>query len=227
MKYRRIGLLGGTFNPIHNGHLHIASEVLKRLHLDQVFFIPARLPPHKGLKGILSPTHRMKMVELALADIPQFLPCDIEIKRSGPSYTIDTVQSLQKQYPGDRLYFILGMDAFSEIKTWKSPKKLLSLCNFIIISRPGYSFSSLPVFEPFYSVDREALHQLDCSKQEQYAAEVSHETTLHFLNIPPARISASAIRKDLLAGKPAKKRLPHSVESYIIYHNLYREDDHS
>lgn len=213
--------MGGTFNPIHNGHLHIAAEVLNRLSLDQVLFIPTGISPHKDEQDILPACHRLKMVELALSDKPQFSPCDIEIKRAGVSYTVDTVQALRDAHPGDRLFFIIGIDAFSQIKTWTLPEKLLTLCDFAILSRPGFPFSSLPVFGPLASVDRDALRRLDTERRAVYSVETSRETTLHFLNIPPSRISASAIRRDISAGRRPKKRLPDSVESYIIHYNLY------
>ncbi len=225
MKPRRIGLFGGTFNPIHEGHLHIASQVLNRIDLDLILFIPTGLPPHKDLQDILPAEHRMKMITLALSDKPQFVPCDIEIKRAGPSFTIDTIDILRNKFPEDILFFIIGIDAFSQIQNWKSPESLLTRCHFVVISRPPLPFTSLPAFGPLSAINRNALDALDKGQREEYAFKVSPQTMVHFLKIIPFEVSASDIRKDILAGKTTKKRLPHSVESYIIYHSLYRGDD--
>ncbi len=226
MKAKRIGLLGGTFNPIHKGHLHIATEVSKGLELDQVLFIPTGIPPHKDLLGILPALDRLRMVELALSEMPQFMPCDIEIKRSGASYTIETIKKLKGNHPDDRLFFIVGMDAFSQIATWKDPQKIVCLCDFAIISRPLSPFSSLPLFDPLSLADPSSLRQLDAGEIQSYDVSICSSTALHFLNIPHSSISASKIRARISEGKSAKNFLPESVESYIIKHELYKGESH-
>lgn len=226
MKPKRIGLLGGTFNPIHMGHLHIATEVSKCLELNQVLFIPTGIPPHKDPKGILPALDRLKMVELALLEIPQFVPCDIEIKRSGESYTIETILELKEKHPDDHLFFIVGMDAFSQIETWKTPEKLVMVCDFAIISRPLSPFSSLPSYGLLSLADRSALGQLDAGKIQDYDVSVSPRSALHFLNIPHSTISASHIRAQFSEGKIAKNFLPASVQSYIIKNQLYKGESY-
>ena len=225
MKPRRIGLLGGTFNPIHNGHLHIASEVSKHLFLDQVLFIPSGLPPHKILLRIPSAGIRFKMVELALVAHPNFEPCDIEIKRSGFSYTLETLRALKEVHSHDRLFFIIGMDAFSQIETWKKPEAVLKLCDFAVISRPGFPFSMLPRLGPLALADQNTLKQLDAGAIGTHTVWLTPKTELHLIHIPHSGISASDIRRRILAGKSAKNLLPHSVESYIINSRLYKGDD--
>jgi nicotinate-nucleotide adenylyltransferase len=140
---RKIGLLGGTFDPVHNGHLAVADHVQQALGLDTIWFVPAALPPHKtghadGL-NISSFDHRYAMLEKAIADNCSFTVSDIEAKRQAPSYSIDTIHILLQQIGQQAdLYFIVGVDAFLEIDTWKRYKELPSLVNFVIISRPGY-----------------------------------------------------------------------------------------
>ena len=135
----RIGLFGGTFNPIHFGHLRAAEEVQEFFHLDKIIFIPARIPPHKTEKAIVAPEHRLNMVKLAIQYNPCFEISDFEIQRNSKSYSIITIEHFQKKLGFDTsLFFLMGMDAFLEINTWKDFAQLFSLTNFIIMSRPGY-----------------------------------------------------------------------------------------
>jgi len=226
MAQRRIGLLGGTFNPIHNGHLHVAKAVSDLFSLTEVLFIPVGCPPHKDPKQLLAASDRLKMVTLAVSTQPNFLTCDIEIKKSGVSYTIETIRTLKERYPDDRLFFIVGVDAFAQIETWKTPDALLQLCDFAVISRPGFPFSKLPHFGPLSKLDRMCLDQLDTGKAEIYSFPVTPKTGFHFLNIPHSEVSASDIRRRIAAGKPLKNLLPRSVQSYIIKRNLYQGDDY-
>ena len=124
MKTKRIGLLGGTFNPIHKGHLHIATEVSKRLELDQVLFIPTGIPPHKDPKRILPALDRLRMLDLALSGTPKFMPCDVEIKRSGTSFTIETIQELKANYPDDRLFLLWVWMHFRKLRPGNILKRL-------------------------------------------------------------------------------------------------------
>ncbi|MFQ5543743.1 MAG: nicotinate (nicotinamide) nucleotide adenylyltransferase [Nitrospiria bacterium] len=121
MNQKKIGLLGGTFNPIHNGHLHIADAVFKRLHLDEILFIPSGKPPHRESEGLLSARYRLEMVRLALLKRPSFSLCDLEVRRSGPSYSIDTIRMLKQQHPTAHFFFIIGMDAFLSFLPGKRP----------------------------------------------------------------------------------------------------------
>ena len=217
----RIGLLGGTFNPIHNGHLQIAQEVWKRLHLDSVLFIPAGAPPHKPDEKIPSAAHRLEMTRLALRDHPHFKPSDIEVTRPGRSYSIETISQLRSLHPSDALFFIMGMDAFYDLPTWKEAERLLTLSNFVVVSRPGHSFSRYPRFDPLHGIDPAAMGALDRHERDFYTLPVTPETSLYFITISPSPLSASAIRKEIAAGKRPKNLLPEPVESYIIKNNLY------
>ncbi|MFH1622697.1 MAG: nicotinate-nucleotide adenylyltransferase [Candidatus Omnitrophota bacterium] len=134
----RIGIFGGTFNPIHFGHLVLAEQAYEKLNLDKVIFIPSYFPPHKDVPNIVSATHRYKMVSLAIQGNPRFKISDIEIKRKGRSFLIDTLRQLSKIYPKSELYFISGSDVSNQISKWNSIEEIFSLAKFVLAKRPGY-----------------------------------------------------------------------------------------
>jgi len=139
---QRIGILGGTFNPIHVGHLAMAQMAQEKVGLDKVFFIPAFIPPHKTSKNLAAAKDRLSMVRLAIAGNPSFKVSDYEIKKGGRSFSIDTVKHFRKIYTGKaKLYFIIGGDSLATLKTWKQVDDLLKLVTFIVVSRPGYKGS--------------------------------------------------------------------------------------
>src|SRR5512136_1779471 len=135
--------MGGTFNPIHLGHLAAAEEVRDRLRLEKVIFIPSFLPPHKQEEDVPSALQRQEMVRLAIKGNAYFTVSDIEIRRGGKSYTIDTIDALLQSHTGAELFFITGIDSFLEIRTWKDWERLLTRCSFVVLSRQGYRFSDL------------------------------------------------------------------------------------
>jgi len=134
----RIGILGGTFNPIHLGHLLIAQDALEAAGLDRVLVIPAATPPHKALAGNASATHRQRMVALAIAGDKRFALDDREIRRGGKSYSVDTLAELHAEHPSADFYFIIGADSLGELHLWKDARQLVKLCRFIAVTRPGY-----------------------------------------------------------------------------------------
>lgn len=138
MNKKKIGILGGTFNPIHYGHLILGEQVLGQLGLDRVIFIPTYLPPHKSDKGVISASDRLKMIELAVKGNPHFAVSDIEIRRKGKSYTVDTLRQIKRQYPRAELFFICGSDLVSEIPTWKNVEEIYGLAKFVLAKRPGF-----------------------------------------------------------------------------------------
>lgn len=217
----RIGLLGGTFNPIHNGHLYVAEAVRKKLHLDLILFIPSGNPPHKNDEKIPPAEHRLEMTRLALLGHPHFELSDIEAKRSGKSYSVETLSKLKRFYPKDRLFFIIGTDAFFEFATWREPERLLSLCDFVVVTRPGHPFSRLPDLGPFHKIDVAPLQELDRQKEGIVTVPLTSDTSIHFLSISPSPVSASEIRKRLETGRGTKNLLPEPVASYIIKNKLY------
>ncbi|MBI3359419.1 MAG: nicotinate-nucleotide adenylyltransferase [Nitrospirae bacterium] len=187
----RIGLLGGTFNPIHNGHLQIAEKVLSQLKLDRVFFIPTGKSPHKQGQDTASECHRRNMISLALTGHPHFVLCDIEIKSADVSYTVDTISALKQKNPEDTFFFIIGTDAFSKLSEWKEPERLLSLCHFVVVPRAGAPFSK------------------------------KSEIGLTFLQIPLVRVSGSQIRARIKEKKSVNALLPQTVLSYIMKRGIY------
>ncbi|MBS1128005.1 MAG: nadD, partial [Nitrospirae bacterium] len=140
---QRLGILGGTFNPIHLGHLAAAEEVRDRLKFEKVMFIPSFLPPHKSEEDMPSAVQRQEMVRLAIKGNPHFTVSDMEIKRGGRSYTIDTIEALRQAHTGPDLYFITGLDSFLEIRTWKEWQRLMELCSFVVLSREGCRFRDI------------------------------------------------------------------------------------
>jgi nicotinate-nucleotide adenylyltransferase len=221
----RLGLLGGSFNPIHNGHLAIAHHVYERLQLSRVLFIPTGDPPHKQ-SGSLAPAQtRLKLVELAIAETPFFEVSAIEINRDGRSYSIDTVHEVRSQYgPSWNLFFIIGLDAFLEFSTWKAPEELLRLCHFVVVTRPGQSFQSLSKMPLLSNLDTQALRQLDLGTLDRMEVAVPDASGLTCLPLPPCLISASEIRRRVKCGLPLANMLPPPVESYILQTSLYQED---
>ncbi len=215
----RLGILGGTFNPIHSGHLAAAEEVRTRLQLERILFIPSSIPPHKHEEEAPSALHRMEMVRLATAGNPGFELSDIEIRRGGKSYTVDTIEVLLQLYRGAELFFITGLDSFLEIGTWNRWDQLLALCRFIVLSRPGYRFSDLKKIDFM----RNALPELNCldSGDLQQAVIRTGSFMIYCENIPLYDISSTDIRKRVKEGKSIKYLLPDAVETYIIENRLY------
>ncbi len=134
---KRIGILGGTFDPVHNGHLAIAQTALEKLRLDKVIFVPAKLPVHKDPDSVAASDKRLKMVELAVAAYPHFESSNIEVARKGKSYSIETVEQFRKDYAGEKLFFIIGADSSLKLHTWKRIDELVKMVSFVCVNRPG------------------------------------------------------------------------------------------
>jgi nicotinate-nucleotide adenylyltransferase len=225
LNFMRVGLLGGSFNPIHNGHLAIAHHVHERLQLARILFIPTGNPPHKPSDSLAPAKARLEMVRLAITDTPFFEVSTIELDREGKSYSVDTVREIQTQCgPSSKLFFIIGLDAFLEFPTWKAPEELLRLCHFVIVPRPGQSFQALAKMALLSDVHAQALTQLDKGVLSQVDIPISNSSGLTCLAIPSNPISASDIRRRIRSGLPLANMLPPPVESYILHHSLYQED---
>jgi len=216
----RIGLLGGTFNPIHNGHLYIAKEVQRQFALDRVLFIPSADPPHKQGAHLPDARHRAEMVRLAIGDDPAFALCDVELARPGRSYSVETVEALRQRFSGP-LSFIIGMDAFREIATWRAPERLLALCHFVVVSRIGFPFEEVALIPLFSGLDLAPLKQLDAGIRASHTVAIGSDRVIHFLALKPMPISASGIRSNLATSGAC---LPAAVASYILRHGLYADD---
>ena len=197
----RVGVFGGTFDPIHIGHLVSAEEARVELELERIVFVPARLPPHK-LDHVLSPVeHRLAMVELAIASNPYFAVSRVDIDRSGPSYTVDTIELLRDKWgPGVEIYFIMGSDSLLDILTWHNPQRLIRLCRFAVVSRPGY--------------------QVDLDELDDLLPGVA--SRVQMLNAPELAISSTDIQRRVREGLSIKYQVPGAVEDYIYQHKLYQ-----
>ena len=218
-----IGLLGGTFNPIHNGHLHIARHIHDALHLDQVLFIPTGDPPHKSAGALVPASHRLAMVKLAIGPFEHFDVYEREIHFPGISYTFDTLTQLRNEFSDDVTFgFIIGLDAFLDIETWKHADQLFSLCQFIVSSRPGLSFTTLQDLTFFPHRYAPQIQKLDSGQIQRLDVPLPLGPPLILLSVPPCEVSASTIRAYLGRGEPVSHWLPASVESYILQHHLYQ-----
>lgn len=199
---KRIGVLGGTFNPIHYGHLIIAQWAKENFALDKVIFIPAGMPPHKSEKTVLSARHRYEMTLLATIDVPDFEVSPMEIHREGPSYTIDTIRQLSAYYSSEtKIFFITGADSILELHTWSRYKELLQSCFFIAATREGYN-------------TQELLKRTE-EIQQEYGKRIFN------MKIPAIEISSTELRSRIQAGKTIKYLIPPSVEKYINKYKLY------
>lgn len=220
----KIGLLGGTFNPIHRCHLAIAREVRARLGLQQITFIPTGEAPHKPSASLAPAADRFEMVRLAIAGEPGFTISDIEIKRRSKSYSIDTVDTFRQQLPGQTLFFIVGVDAFRELPTWRDAPRLLQLCHFVVVSRPGVSFRLLSEMPLLPGITSGALSELDQGSREIVTVSSPGRFEVTLLRLAPCPVSASDIRRRVRAHEPLSNLLPAPVESYIIRRGLYQEE---
>jgi nicotinate-nucleotide adenylyltransferase len=209
----RIGVFGGTFNPIHLAHLRSAEEVREAHGLDRILFIPSATPPHKRQDGLAPAAHRLAMARLAIAGNRRFRVSTIETDRRGRSYSVDTLRLLRTRMPAATFFFIMGLDAFREIATWKDYRSLFTLCDIIVTSRPPYEaplgLAGLPV----------AVRAEFCYR----AGILEHRTGNHviFQRISDLDISASTIRRLLGRRLSVRYLVPASVERYIARHHLY------
>ena len=192
---KRLGILGGTFDPIHSGHLILAEQLKEELKLQKVIFIPSANPPHKENCPISSAKDRLQMVKIAIRDNPDFLISDIELKRKGKSYTIDTLTRIVKLYKDSELFFLLGSDAINELQDWKEPEKIFQKVKVVIALRPGF----------------------DRINPENRFVKRSLLIPINGLNI-----SSTQVRERVRQGKSIRYLVPQGVEEFIQSKNLYR-----
>lgn len=217
----KIGVFGGTFNPLHYGHLRAAEEVREMLSLERVLFIPSGNPPLKT-EDIAEAAQRFRMVSLAVEDNPLFDVLDIECASPGKSYTVNTVEALRGRYADASLFFILGIDAFLDIVNWWQPERLVSLVNFAVISRPGSTFSDLSS-SPYLQADEGLLRQLDEGETERVQVALKSGREAVLMRVTHMDISSTRIRGRVKAGRSVKYLLPEGVQSFIISHKLYNK----
>lgn len=216
-----IGIFGGTFNPIHYGHLRAAEEVRERIGLEKILFIPSCNPPLKGF-DLAGPEDRFEMTRLAIDGNPYFDISDIECRRPGKSYTVETLSELKRLWPQKDLFLILGIDSFIEIPEWYMPEKLMEITDFIVVSRPGFRFEGL-VRMPLRSSECQAiLRELDTGRTQFGEIGLKTGRKVLLMNITPLDISATRIRRLVREGSSIRYLLPESVEYYIISKGLYK-----
>ena len=201
---RRVGLLGGTFDPVHYGHLVIAEEVRTVLHLAEMVFVPAGHPPHKPGRIVTEAHHRLAMLELAIASNPHFTISLVDLERHGPSYTVETLQLLRQQWGTQTaIYFVIGGDSLEDLLAWYDPAGILQqLTALVAVQRPGYEEAA-------------------CYRDTLEARLPGIKQRLIMVQAPQLDISATDLRRRVAEGRPIKYQIPEAVEHYIIEHGLY------
>jgi nicotinate-nucleotide adenylyltransferase len=195
----RTGILGGTFNPPHLGHLVAAQEAYRELDLDQVMLIPAGIPPHKPVDDEPGPRHRLELCRLAVGDDERFTVSDLELRRDGPSFTVDTLDILRSQSPADDLFLILGADIAAGLPNWHEPERVLELATVAIAKRRGTAKAAV----------------------EDALAQVTGGERARFFQMPRIGISSTMVRRRVRAGQPIRYFVPDGVMHYIETHGLY------
>jgi nicotinate-nucleotide adenylyltransferase len=217
----KLGILGGTFNPIHMAHLRIAEEVRERCGLDRVLFIPAATPPHKVLADDIPFVDRHAMVAAAIADNPDFMVTDLENRRAGKSYSVHTLELLREEYPNDAFYFIIGMDSYRSLGIWKDFPRLFALTNLVVAARPGS-----PCDDPL-GVLPVVIQQEFCYDENAHMLRHRSGNAVIFLEETFLDISSTHVRQLVAQGRSIRYLLPDAVERYIYRHGLYRSQERS
>lgn len=196
----KVGILGGTFDPPHIGHLVIAQEAMAHLQLDRVLFAPTCYPPHKRIDEVTPIADRLEMVRLAIAPEPRFVLSRVDVDRPGPTFTVDTVRLLRASLGDDvDLYFIMGLDSLANILTWRSPEKLIQLCRLAVFNRPGFT--------------------VDLDELEKHLPGLRERIVL--VPAPALEIAASDLQRRIKSGEPIRHLVPEAVAAYIADHDLY------
>jgi nicotinate-nucleotide adenylyltransferase len=213
----RIGVFGGTFDPIHNGHLKAAAAVGRRFGLDRILFVPSNIPPHKARAGMAPARDRMAMVELAVRGRSRFVASALEIKTGGRSYSIRTLRRIRRLHPRARIFFIVGADAFLEIKIWREWRSVLDESRFIVMTRPGVSLAAARRAPGAAYADRiRAVGRIERVREDWFSA-----FRIFLLPIDALPISATQIRRRVLEGRAIAGLVPAAVARYIREHKLY------
>lgn len=198
---KKIAIFGGTFDPIHNGHLHIAYEALYKLNLDEIIFVPAGIPPHKTKRKLASSIFRYEMVKMATRNEKRFTVSDYEINKKDISYTYETLTYFNETYPHTQWHFLTGVDCLMELETWKNLKDIMKICKFIVFNRPGYNKNEI--------------------MERKYILEKKYGNEIIFLDIPLLEISSTEIRKALRENRNIRYFLPEGVYNTAKELKLY------
>jgi nicotinate-nucleotide adenylyltransferase len=223
----RIGVLGGTFNPIHSGHLHIARRIQRLFSLSQVHFVVATVPPHKPVENLISFSHRYAMVSLAVADTRSFIPSMIELEPEASPYSIDTMKKLSARIAGKNgtLYFIAGGDSLMEVKSWRDSERLLTSYNFVFAVRPGIDLARAKDALPERAVAR--VRDLRGLRRDEIrrklAGSRANDNRIYIVDVKAPDISATRIRNLAFSGKAIDRMVPRPVRDYVGKLHLYGE----
>lgn len=209
----RTAVLGGSFNPIHYGHLLLADEALEQLGLDRVIFVPAGAPPHKPMTSLAPAEDRYAMVKLATADHPKFAVSDVELRRSGPSYTVDTLEALRAG--GDELVLILGSETFLDLVTWRAPRRIAELARLVVVPRAGSAF------DPDSAAAQKVLDTIGATRFAPIEGAQLPAGAVMILHATSLPISASDLRRRAREGRSLAYRVPPAIIRYIDTHRLY------
>jgi nicotinate-nucleotide adenylyltransferase len=193
----RVGIFGGTFDPIHNGHLQVAEDVRKNLAMEKILFVPSFLPPHKLDKEVTEAGLRFEMVSLALEEYPHFEISEFEFQKEGISYTVETLNALKRSNPDVELFLIMGVDQLLDMDSWREPEKIFQISNVVAMRRPGYR--------------REEIESLDWYSK------------ILWVDVTPIEISSSMIRKKIQQGESVQGLVPEQVEKFIEEKGLYKD----
>ncbi|MBI5576582.1 MAG: nicotinate (nicotinamide) nucleotide adenylyltransferase [Deltaproteobacteria bacterium] len=211
-----VALFGGTFDPVHNGHLRMAVEVKEALGLPRVVLFPSHRPPHKPKQPLTEDRHRLAMVAAATTGISGLEVSDVEVRRGGASYSLLTVMDFRRDSPSSEFIFIIGADAFAEISTWHRYEELLSACDFILLPRPGSDAE--PASPAGVRIEKEEPH---CYSWKGKSYRIAGGRRLFCPSLPALEISSSSIREKVRTGKCIRGLVPPDVERYIYDHGLY------
>jgi nicotinate-nucleotide adenylyltransferase len=225
MAESRVGVLGGTFNPIHLGHLVLAESFRERLALDRVLFVPAATPPHKAPLGLAAAHHRYAMAALAVSGTPAFAVSDVEVRRSGPSYSVDTLEALAGEWPGARLFFLMGSDTFLDLPTWRTPERLPTWATLAVGHRAGSGFDPQApgALAVLARLGRSTWRRVgpDAGRAPGLDAVAPGEVLLVDTRSLP--VSARELRGLLAGGHSVRYLVPSAVADYIAQQRLYGE----
>ena len=218
----QIGILGGSFDPVHMGHIGLAQETQSRFSLDQILFLPVFQSPHKSHIPLASSTHRMAMLRLALKGNTHFSISDTEMRREEVSYTIDTINRFRLKYSSSELYLIMGYDNLLDLDLWKDSREIMENCHILVASRPGLKVfnSTGKIFGLFNGDSPYRLGKIKNKTQEFIHRETGKKLVVY--GISPRDISSSVVRERLVLGKSVDNLLPPEVETYIIEHQIYK-----
>jgi nicotinate-nucleotide adenylyltransferase len=205
MNRMRVGVFGGTFDPIHLGHLILAEQCREQARLDQVLFVPAALPPHKQQQPLTPFSHRVEMLALAVSGHPPFRIEEMEKDRPGPSYTVDTLAELRRQRPGDELFFMIGSDSLHDMPLWHEPKRILEMVTLLVVARADWPTFSAREFEA--------------------SLQFSHDFPLRYqvVEAPLITLSSRDIRRRISEKRSVRYMIPRAVEAYIDDKKLYQD----